>query len=234
MRIPTRVHLVGPIRPACSAGSQLSRTGETGALTLLFRNRLDPAAGQYLGFTCAHVVGDLLRSRPVSPWVWSSCCPAVVPLGETAVTTSLRGHELDYDIALIRLNERAPRGCQLRDRTTRHGVPLKSFLRSEDIRIGTQLRCDFPASNVAAATVSLPRGTVFMDVGGRRCAVKNAFTLRARVLPGDSGGLLYTGDRAAGILFGRSPDGLGWFHALGDAVRHLASLGATPAFEVFA
>jgi hypothetical protein len=156
-----------------------------------------------------------------------------VPLGETALATTIRGHEIAYDIALVRLARRASASCVLRERTTRFGTPLKSFLPADAIRTGTPLRCDFPASNVTSATVALGRGTVFMDLGGRRCAVRNAFTLRAKVVPGDSGGLLYQHDRAAGILFGRSPDGWGWFHPLGDAVRHLVSLDPALDLEVF-
>jgi hypothetical protein len=233
LRIPTDVIAVGRIEPACSAGSPVSGLGEAGGMTLLFRNRNESSPGAFLALTCAHVVGDLSASRPLDPYVSSACCPQVNPFGEVVAGTLREAALVRYDIAAIRLSERAQADCPLQDRRTRLGTRLNGFYPPHEIRPGTFVSCDFPISNVPSASVESFPGSVRMRVGSRLCTIQNAFLLRAPVRKGDSGGLLFQGDRAVGILFGRSPRGWGWFHALRDAVEHLNATNPHIPFEIF-
>jgi hypothetical protein len=232
--IPTDVVEVGRVEAACAAGSTITRVGSRGTITLIFSDAgTGPGAVRRFALTCGHVVGDLTQRRPVGPNVWSSCCPARVPIGKTVASSTRNGLFIDYDIALVRLEDGAASSCALGDRRTRYGTTLTGFYPPDRIGPGTFVSCDFPVSNVRSTTVASHRGTVQMVLGSRVCTVRNAFTLRARVMRGDSGGLLFNGDRAVGILFGRSEKGFGWFHPLRDAVDYLAGLPGGQQFQVF-
>lgn len=234
IRFPTDVIAVGRVEPACSAGSELdSETGRFGAITLVFRNRMAGGAGRALMITCAHVVGDLEETTPPDPDVESTCCRDVEPLGEAILSSVRHGHRVEYDVALIRIADAAVERCQLDYSRTTSGVALRGFLPASDIDPHMEVECDFPVSGVRPAQVDGFAGTVLMTIGGRECAVRNAFLIRANVRKGDSGGLVYRDDRAVGILFGRSTGGWGWFHALEDGVAHLRASEPALAFRVF-
>jgi len=234
VRFPTDVIAVGRVEPACSAGSPLdSETGQFGSITLLFRNRLTSPAGRLLMLTCAHVVGDLSSATPSDPEVESTCCRDLEPLGEAILSSVRSGRNVDYDIALIRISEDAELRCQLGFLTTTGGVGLRGFLPAREIDPELQVECDFPISGARPARVDGFAGTVLMTIGGRDCCVQNAFLLRANVRRGDSGGLVFRGDRAVGILIGRSASGWGWFHALEEAVDHLRAADPHLGFRVF-
>jgi len=116
---------------------------------------------------------------------------------------------------------------------TTEGVVLRGFLPASEIHPDMEVECDFPVSGSRPAQVDGFAGTVVMTIGGRESAVRNAFLIRANVRKGDSGGLVYRGGRAVGILFGRSTGGWGWFHALEDTVAHLRASDSGLAVRVF-
>jgi hypothetical protein len=234
IRFPTDVIAVGRVEPACSAGSELdSETGAFGAITLVFRNRMASGAGRALMVTCAHVIGDLSEATPPDPEVESTCCRGVEPLGKAILSAVRHGHRVEYDVALIRISDAAQEHCQLDYLKTTEGVVLRAFLPADDIDPHMKVECDFPVSGTRPAQVDGFAGTVLMTIGGRECAVRNAFLIRANVRKGDSGGLVYRDDRAVGILFGRSTAGWGWFHALEETVAHLRASDPGLAFRVF-
>jgi hypothetical protein len=78
IKFPTDVIRVGAIRMACGSGSQIEALGSRGAITLLFQNKFR-ADKNFCLLTCAHVVGDLMRSPALNPELNSECCPNVSP-----------------------------------------------------------------------------------------------------------------------------------------------------------
>jgi hypothetical protein len=235
VRLPTDVIHVGRIEPACSAGSQLdSETGRFGSIALLFRNGSSGgSAGCLLLLTCAHVVGDATQPTPGAPAVECGCCRGVRPFGHAILSSVQDRGALEYDVALVRIADGADLRCTLGWRATSAGTVLRGFLPRAEIHAELDVECDFAISGARPARVDGTAGTVLMPIGGRDCWVRNAFLVRTDVRRGDSGGLLYSGDRAVGILFGRSPQGWGWFHPLEDAVAHLQSVDAALEFRVF-
>jgi hypothetical protein len=233
-RFKTDVIEVGSIRAACGGGSAIVDVGEKGAMTLLFRNRRTGDTHNFYLITCGHVVGDFQTTHPPNHRVNSACCPAVSPMAQAVLSSVHQGGRIDYDVALARLEPAAVQNCALEDRRiTGSNAPLTRFQPRKDITPGMFVRCRFPVSLIAQSTVDSFAGWVTMECRGREFEVNNAFVLQAGVRPGDSGGIIYQGDRAIGILFARSSTGWAWFHPLGEAVAHLNSLNPSIQIEVF-
>jgi hypothetical protein len=205
------------LRFACKSGSEIDVIGESGAITLVFKNRAAEQSGYFM-LTCAHVAGDVLHSPPVDPAIRSSCCKKGSILANTVVNSTQHGGVVDYDIALARItSECSP---QPEHQVVDSSVILKRFMSSTDIRPGLSLSCAFPKSNIVSATVSSFRVSLPLRLDGREYRVNNLYLINQSPRPGDSGGLLYEGADAVGILVGMS-DGWGLFQPLEDAFEYL-------------
>jgi len=191
---------------------------------VLFRNKVSGQGGYYL-MTCAHVAGDVRQTPPVDPRITSSCCAAGAVFAATLVNSTERSGTVDYDIALARITpEYSPQpDCRI----VGSSVVLRRFLASSEIRTGMRLDCAFPVSNVASAVVSSLRTSLPLLLDGREYQVNNLFLIDRAPRKGDSGGLLYDGPNAVGILVGMA-DGWGLFQPLGEAFRHLREISPVP------
>jgi hypothetical protein len=209
---------------ACTAGSEIHVIGESGTLTLLFRNKAPGQQGFFL-ITCAHVAGDVRHSPPVDPQI--TCSQKGVPTvcATTLANATARAGSLDYDIALAQIHpgHKPFSDCQIARTTT----VLTHFLPPEDIRPGLRVDCAFPVSNVPVATVASSRTSLPLVLDGREYLVHNLFLLDRQPRKGDSGGLLFDGEAAAGILVGRA-DGWGLFQPLAEAFAYLQTLSPIP------
>lgn len=223
-KLPTDVIELRRLRFACKSGSEIDVIGESGAITLVFKNG---AAGQneYLLVTCAHVAGDVLHSPPVDPSIRSSCCKKGSILANTVVNSTQHGGEVDYDIALARITPDC--SPQPEHQVVDSSVILRSFMPSTEIRPGLSLSCAFPKSNIVSATVSSFRTSLPLLLDGREYQVNNLYLMNRSPRPGDSGGLLYADADAVGILVGMS-DGWGLFHPLGEAFEFLQKISPFP------
>jgi hypothetical protein len=233
-RFQTDVIAVGSTRAACGAGSTLTDFGERGVTTLLFRNRRAGDTQHYYLITCGHVVGRLQSTEPDNRQIESDCCPAAGPFADAILSARQRGGCVAYDIALGRLLPEAGRYCLIEDRRiTGESTVLTSFMPRSNIKPGLRVACRFPASGIDQAMVDSYAGWVSVNIHGRELEIGNAFLLRARVRPGDSGGIIFRETQAVGILFARSSEGWAWFHPLREAVDHLNSLDPEVQVKVF-
>jgi len=202
-KIPTDVIEVGEVRFACGAGSRVDNTcGNVGTASLIFRNKA-PAGGMYL-VTCAHV------ARGNDEMV-CDCCPQINPGGKVAFRAEASNGTLEYDVAIAELDARCSQ-ADLKVEGTE--VVLTAFMDRSDITPGLNVDCALPVSLVANANVQGFAAAV--QVGD--LLVDNAFLLAARVMPGDSGGLLFSGSLAVGMVFALGSSGWTFFHPLKDAI----------------
>ena len=223
-RVPTDVIELRRLGFACRSGEPVEALGEAGALTLLFRNKAPGAARHYV-LTCAHVAGDVRQSPPVEPALESACCARGRLLARTLANATHAGGTLAYDIAVA---EVAP-AClpQPELRVVGSARPLRRFLRGAEIAPGLGVSCAFPVSNAAGGTVASDRVALPLRLDGREYTVENLFLLGADARPGDSGGLVYEGEAAIGILVGRA-EGWSVFQPLDEAFAHVRTLVPEP------
>jgi len=227
-RIPTDVVVVRDPRFACAAGSRLDAAGETGTLTLLFRDGVD---GAFHLLTCAHVAGSLAHSPPGDPRLESGCCPGgdfATTLGHSVATRGV----VEWDVALARLEARCTPQPERRVRGSR--TPLRRLRAPGAIVPGERVECAAARSGRFTAWVASDARALRVRLDRIVYRVRNLFLLEARPRPGDSGGLVFAGDEAVGILVavagadapGRS--GWGLFQPLAGAIAHLEELNGRP------
>jgi hypothetical protein len=207
---------------ACAAGTPLEAPGELGTLTLLFRNRPD---GRFYGLTCAHVAGSLESSPPADPRLASACCRARVFATTVANSVAERG-VVDWDIAIARLEP----GCtpQPERRVEGSRCRLRRLRAASAILPGSFVECAAARSGRFPAVVSSDARSLRLRLDRTPYRVRNLFLIEARLLPGDSGGLVFDADEAIGTLVavagGDAPGrtGFGLFQPLEGALGHLA------------
>ena len=220
-RISTDVVVVRDARFACAAGTRLDAPGETGTLTLLFRNRPDRAS--YL-LTCAHVAGSLAHSPPADPRLESGCCPGGRFATTLAHSVAARG-AVDWDVALARLEARCTPQPALR--VDGSPVPLRRLRAQRAILPGDRVECASARSGRFGAVVASDARSLRVRLDRTVYRVRNLFLLDARPQAGDSGGLVFDADEAVGILVAvagsDAPGRVGWglFQPLEGAIAHL-------------
>jgi len=221
-RIPTDVVVVRSPRFACGAGTRLEAPGELGTLTLLFRNR--PDGGYYL-LTCAHVAGSLERSPPPDPRLESECCRGA-PFATTVANSVAERGAVAFDVAIGRLE----RACTPRPvrRVEGSRTRLRRLRPAAAIFPGARVDCATARSGAFSAVVASDARALRVRLDGTAYLVRNLFLIQARLLPGDSGGLVFDREEAIGILVALAGDdapghvGWGLFQPLEGAIQHLA------------
>ncbi|MDI1279424.1 hypothetical protein [Methylobacter sp.] len=220
IKINTDVIELKKLSLVCKAGTEIGVIGEAGTITIIFRNKILGSSDFYL-VTCAHVAGNLRQSPPTDPSINSSCCNSNTILASTIVNSTQQQGNVFYDIALAKIIPECTPQPELQ--VIESSVVLQRFLPSNEIRIGMQISCAFPISNVQSATVSSLRTSLPVIVDGREYLFNNLFLIDRMPREGDSGGLLYDGTDAIGILVAKS-EGWGLFQPLGEAFEHLQEI----------
>ncbi len=229
VKIPTDVIEVRKVHLAGGAGSRLIAFGSEGSITLFFRNRTESSESAYYVLTCSHVVGDLTCSPPVNHEIDCPDCCKVSPFGLVIKNTTSQGEYLEYDIALAKVTPKTiealgPSALRPLDGKVDGGnVVLKSFMEANEIRPPLQVECQL-LHGWRTGTIRSFAGTFLTELRGRKLRVRNLFLLDVGVVPGDSGGIVYSEDRAVGLVVAHSPEGWTWFHPFQGAVDYLASL----------
>jgi hypothetical protein len=227
-RIPTDVVVVKGARFTCESGTRLDAAGERGTLTLLVRNRPD---GGFYVLTCAHVAGDLEHWPPADPRLGSGCCRGGVFATTIASSVAVRG-AVDWDVALARVERACTPQPTLRVAGSRRR--LRRLRGAAEIRPGRAVACAAARSGRFTAVVASDARTLRVRLDRVEYRVRNLFLIRARLLPGDSGGLVFDGDEAVGILVAVAGDdapgrsGWGLFQPLEGALDYLARRCGVP------
>jgi hypothetical protein len=232
-RIPTDVVVVRDAHFACAAGTRLDAPGETGTLTLLFRNRADGALHL---LTCAHVAGSLASAPPGDPRLASRCCPGGAFATTIAQSVASRG-VVDWDVALARVEARCVPQPERRVVGSRRR--LRSLRATDAIVPGERVECASARSGRFGAWIASDARVLRIRLDRVVYRVRNLFLLEARPRPGDSGALVFDGDEAVGILVAvagsDAPGRAGWglFQPLDGAIAHLEKRTGLP-LQVFA
>lgn len=222
-RFYTDVIETGPIVSACGSGSDIRRTGKSGAITLLFQNKT-PGDRDYYLITCAHVAGDLNNQSHPFRDLTSDCFPNANPFAVRLYHSTHENKRVRYDIALAKLDPTALPQVELQVTVgVSSPVTLTGFLPRGSIRPNLRVQCAFPVSRPPDGIVDSYAGTVQVQVGGNLFDIENAYLLKLNVRPGDSGGLIYKDSVCVGMLFARAPSGWAWFHPLETAVTYLGN-----------
>jgi len=229
-RLRTDVIELRNLRVCCGAGSKVARVGGEGTVTLMFRDRL-PGSDKVYAITCSHVVSDLHDAHPANRTVVGGNDTCLF-IGDTVGATTLAGGDLEYDVGLIEVRD--PDAAFDYLGVSGRAVSLAGLRPAEAIALDDQYECAFPVSGTTRATVESLQTTLNgVAVGDTSISIGNLIAAKGRAQPGDSGGLLYSGDKAAGILVAQADGDWLFFHPLTDAITHLkADLDID--FEIFA
>jgi hypothetical protein len=238
-RLPTDVIEVGFPQFACTAGSTIEGIGSRGTITMLFRNRRGDEPGSFYVLTCAHLAGDLTESPPVPRKLTIPTHSQLGCFAEFVKSSTRSGNTVEYDVALAELTAGAvaaigaPTLERLQGRVADSDTRLTGFLPAKEIQPSLAVDCRCAESGGRSGRVRSFPGSVLVRIGARDVWTRNACLIDVPVQAGDSGGIVYRGESATGIVFARSPHGWGWFHPLESAVAFLESIEPRFALRCF-
>lgn len=228
-RLDTDVIELRNLRLCCGAGSRLARVGGNGATTLMFRDQV-PGSNAVYAVSCAHVVGDVFSGHSPGGLMVGGTDECVF-LAQIIGGTVAQSQSLEYDIGLVEVQNPDP-GFDYLGVQGQPG-PITRMAARADIVVQDSVQCAFPVSGTTQATIeSVATRLDGIAMGQETLGIDNLIAARGRAQPGDSGGLLFQGDRAIGVLVAQADDDWLFFHPLADAIAHLkATVGLS--FELF-
>jgi len=237
-RYPTDVIEVGRIQFSCGAGSSLDALGSRGSASLLFQDKEPSGARRWYVLTCSHVIGNLTMSPPVDGDVAIPDCTPTAPFALVEKNTTAKVQTLAYDLAIASLTAEAIDALQphLRELDCRveGGRRLSDFIAEASIRPGLHVECQLGTSGQLSGTVQSFGASFPIIFRGREYEVGHLYTMNGRVLPGDSGGLLYSEDLAVGVMVAQASNtAWAWFQPLEAALDYLNATDPVSSFTCF-
>src|SRR4030043_499567 len=226
LKFRTDVIEVGRVRMVCGAGSPIAGgiglTRQDGTITFIFKNKAKTNSNSYV-VSCAHVIGDIDGQSDMPVIIESECSPGITPFGKTIFSSVQHHKRIKYDIAIAQINSACLPLSDLKIVGT--DIVIRSFMPKDQIIPSLPVSCMLPVSNAKSGVVGSHGGLVKIEYGKRTYEVENAWMVKVDSpgREGDSGGLIYGGNVAIGIVFGASKSGGGWawFHPLIDAFEYV-------------
>ena len=218
-RFRTDVREIGSAR-LVSSGQRCSSSFHKGTASLAFDAYSGNSRAVY-ALTCAHVIGDVHLNTPGFERVKLEIPGAGYALGSRVHQVSKRNGRLEFDIAIAKLDDAAP-AVPLRvvpkDGTAFTGFMKPPLPRNRRVRIlGYKTRAVKNGRIVGPLHTAMP---IHFDGGllhVRNLYVMEDFTPKR----GDSGGIVYAGDRAIGVVVAKFTRGGCLFHSLYSATKRL-------------
>jgi hypothetical protein len=226
LKFTTDVIEVGRIRMVCGAGSPISSsiglTRQNGAMACIFKNKIG-SGNDYFAVSCSHVIGNIDGQSDLPVVVESECRPGITPFATTLFSSAQHDHQVEYDIAIAQID---PACLPMRDLgILGTNVTIRSFLPKSEIVPSLAVSCALPVSRAKRGVVGSHAGAVSIEYRKGTYEVENAWMVKVdkRVREGDSGGIIYGGNVAIGVVFAasESKEGWAWFHPLIDAFEYL-------------
>jgi hypothetical protein len=226
LKFTTDVIEVGRVRMVCGAGSSISSsiglTRQNGTMTFVFKNKFGSDNNYYV-VSCAHVIGNIDGQSDMPVVVESESRPGTTPFATTLFSSAQQDQQVEYDIAIAQINASC---LPMRDlEIVETSVSIRSFMPKSKIIPSLAVSCALPVSNAKRGVVESHAGSVSIEYRKGTYEVENAWMIKVdrRVREGDSGGLIYVGNTAIGIVFAASDsdDGWAWFHPLIDVFEYL-------------
>ncbi len=215
----TDVREVGRIE-AVSSGRQCSSSFRKGTASLVFDAPGGDSREVYV-LTCAHVIGDVQLMTPGFKRVKLRLPGSGTARGSRLHQVSQRNGRLEFDIAIARLDDGAP-AVPLRV-VPKDGTSLTRFMNPplpQDRRVKI-LGCKTGIVKSGRIVGPLHTSVPIPFVGGsllvRNLYVIDDFTPKS----GDSGGIVYSRDRAVGLVVARFSTGGCLIHSLYSATKRL-------------
>lgn len=215
----TDVREVGAVE-LVSSGRQCSSRFRKGTASLVFDARSGGARDVY-ALTCAHVIGDVHLATPGFERVKLGLPGSGFVRGSRLHQISRRGDGLEFDIAIAKLDDRAP-VVPLRT-VPRDGTSFAGFMKTPLPHSWRVKILGYKTGRVQNGRIVGPLHTPLpIDFEGGSLAVRNLYVIEGFTpKPGDSGGIVYARDRAIGLVVARFSRGGCVFHSLYSATRRL-------------
>jgi hypothetical protein len=226
LRFTTDVIEVGRVRMVCGAGSRIASniglTRQNGTMAFVFKNKLKPGSNYYV-VSCAHVIGNIDGQSDIPVIVESECRPGTTPFATTIFSSAQHDQQVEYDIAIAQIDSAC---LPMRDlEIVETNVSIRSFMPKSKIIPSLPVSCALPVSDAKRGVVGSHASSVNVEYRKSTYEVENAWMVKVdhRVREGDSGGIIYDGGAAIGIVFAASDsdDGWAWFHPLVDAFEYV-------------
>lgn len=227
LKFTTDVIEVGRIRMVCGAGSPISSsiglTRQNGAMACIFKNKIG-SGNDYFVVSCSHVIGKIDGQSDLPVIVESECRPGITPFATTLFSSTQHDQQVEYDIAIAQID---PTCLPMRDLgILGTNVAIRSFMPKSEIIPSLPVSCALPVSHAKRGVVGSYAGAVSVEYRKGTYEVENAWMVKVdkRVRKGDSGGILYDGNAAIGVVFAASEsnEAWAWFHSLIDAFEYLS------------
>jgi len=225
-KICTDVIEVADIELMCKSGDPIYASGEKGTATLVFQNKSHENKGYYL-ITCSHVAGSIWENSKKGRFGRTHNGKKVMEaeiIFNSQANKIGRKNVLEYDIALAKILENyTPQP----DLEVLSGNRISKILSRVDIyekylNKKKSVSCARSGANIKYyAEVMSCFGCLDINIDNHNCRVRNLWAINERPRPGDSGGLIYDGDAAIGILVARGKNGYGYFQLLHDSLDYL-------------
>lgn len=218
-KIPTDVIDLVDLELCCSAGDEIASSGVDGTTTLIFENKAD--IGQTLVLTCSHVVGGFDQSPPPGGRMvggHGDCLFVAQTIGNTTADKDV----YIFDIAVGAASSLDEGFQELT--VSGESEPLSGFADFESYPMEALLSLSSEKSEVQMISVNSHRARIDeIDAGGgRKLAAENVFVCTGVVEKGDSGGIVYDGTLAVGIVIARAKDDWVLVQPLKEAIDYLA------------
>jgi hypothetical protein len=203
-----------------SSGRKCSSSFQKGTASLAFDSHSGRSRAIYV-LTCAHVIGDVHLKTPGFERVKLGIPGSGYARGSRLHQISRRNGRLEYDIAIAMLDDGAPT-VPLRG-VPKDGTAFARFMKpplpqNRRVKIlGYRTGVVKSGRIVGPLHTSLP-----LDFDGGTLSVRNLYVLEDFTPKrGDSGGIVYAGDRAIGLIVAKFTRGGCLFHSLYSATRQL-------------
>lgn len=219
-KIATDVIDLVDLELCCAAGDQIASSGVDGTTTLIFENKAN--LGQILVLTCSHVVDGLDQSPPAGGRMvggHDDCLFVAQTLGNTVAKDDV----LSFDLAVGEASSVDDGFTELR--VAGETTPLSGFGALEDYPLDALLSLSSEVSDLQMISVNSSR-TRIEDIdagGGRSVAAENVFVCTGAVEKGDSGGIVYDGPLAVGVVIARARNDWVLVQPLNEAIDYLAA-----------
>ena len=223
-QIPTDVIELANLKLCCCSGDGIgNEMGVKGSVTIIFSDPVAPP--RTLLITCSHVAGDLSgRDRLFDLSGGTDPCFFEAT---TVAFTRLEAGMLTYDVAVAEVtgigdfHPLAVRGLN---------QVFTRFADAEDLAPHRKLDCQSRVSGRRSLSLESHatelRGIQTGEFG--EIAVSNIFACRGVAIEGDSGGIVFAGDCAVGIIVASADDNWVFIHLLKDAIAHLEAVSGIP------